>query len=197
MTGTLTVFLILLLAPAAICALVAGKVASDRGHDPGGLYLAGLFLGPLGVAAALAAPYTPERIAAAIADADRHRSSPSWGVPPASQWPSSGNTAMAPDVAHPPRQAAPEVPHADDRRRPDVAGLLAGRWRVVTSRAHDVASGSVLDVSADGNLLVFACDGRAVLTRHRSDLDAWRREDDGHTIVADRAGIVLALEPFR
>jgi len=151
--------LILLLAPAAICALVAGKVASDRGHDPGGWYLAGFFLGPLGVAAALAAPYTPERIGAAITAADRYRSSPSWGVPPAS--------------------------------------LLSGRWRVVTSRAHDVASGSVLDVSADGNLLVFACDGRAVLTRHRSDLDAWRREDDGHTIVADRAGIVLALEPFR
>ena len=197
MSGMLAQVLILLLAPAAICALVAGKVASDRGHDPGGWYLAGFFLGPLGVAAALAAPYTPERIAAAITGTDRYRSSPSWGAQPASQWPPSGDTAVVPDVPRPPRRAAPEMPHAADRQRPDVADLLSGRWRVVTSRAHDVASGSVLDVSADGNLLVFACEGRAVLTRHRSDLDAWRREDDGHTIVADRAGIVLALEPFR
>ena len=77
--GLLILFLAMAVMVWLLLAWAAGRIAAERGHAFGLWFLASVVLGPLGLLAALLAPYTPERLVRASQPA----ASPPAGDPPA------------------------------------------------------------------------------------------------------------------
>jgi len=154
-----------------------GQVAADRGHDPGVWYFAAVVLGPVALVAALAAPYTPDITAAAIA------------------------RSLSVHLAHgptpvPAASTTIPMPTAGDRGAPTQAGgvIGLGRWRVTESGIPGLERAPVVEVRVQGGRVAFVSDAYT----HRTSRGQWRAavDADGGLLLTEGSFTVARLAPI-